>query len=216
MLRVNEVFGTIQGEASWAGTPSVFVRLQGCDVGCPWCDTKYTWPDSFVDGSRDDVFERSGMVGGFDWDDAELLAAIMERFQSRHIVLTGGEPLQQDADWFCEMALGAGYSVQVETSGTYERRLPPDVFVTVSPKVGMPGRRVVSRAMLKRADEIKFPIGKMSDIQKLQALLPETNGAAIWLQPLSMSAKATALCIEQCVAHNWRLSIQVHKFLGVR
>ena len=43
MLPITEIFETIQGEATWTGTPSVFVRLQGCDVGCPWCDTKYSW-----------------------------------------------------------------------------------------------------------------------------------------------------------------------------
>ena len=43
MLPVNELFETVQGEATFTGMPSTFVRLQGCDVGCPWCDTKYTW-----------------------------------------------------------------------------------------------------------------------------------------------------------------------------
>ena len=44
MLRINEVFPTIQGEAAWTGTPATFIRLQGCPVGCHWCDTKHTWP----------------------------------------------------------------------------------------------------------------------------------------------------------------------------
>ena len=45
MLRVNEIFPTIQGEATWTGTPATFIRLQGCPVGCSWCDTKHTWPE---------------------------------------------------------------------------------------------------------------------------------------------------------------------------
>ena len=44
MLRINEVFPTIQGEATYTGTPATFIRLQGCPVGCSWCDTKHTWP----------------------------------------------------------------------------------------------------------------------------------------------------------------------------
>ena len=43
MIRVNEIFFTIQGEAAFTGTPAIFVRLQGCAVGCGWCDTKHTW-----------------------------------------------------------------------------------------------------------------------------------------------------------------------------
>ncbi|MGY8878270.1 MAG: 7-carboxy-7-deazaguanine synthase QueE, partial [Pseudoalteromonas sp.] len=43
MYKINEVFETIQGEASFTGTPSIFLRLQGCPVGCSWCDTKQTW-----------------------------------------------------------------------------------------------------------------------------------------------------------------------------
>ena len=50
-LPVNELFATVQGEGAYTGTPAVFVRLQGCNVGCPWCDTKHTWtvdPDNAI------------------------------------------------------------------------------------------------------------------------------------------------------------------------
>ena len=43
MLKINEIFDTIQGEAYFTGTPATFIRLQGCPVGCAWCDTKHTW-----------------------------------------------------------------------------------------------------------------------------------------------------------------------------
>ena len=45
MLKINEIFDTIQGEAFYTGTPATFIRLQGCPVGCHWCDTKHTWSE---------------------------------------------------------------------------------------------------------------------------------------------------------------------------
>lgn len=76
------------------------------------------------------------------------------------------------------------------------------------------------------ADEIKMPVGKRADVEKLLGFLkasptltsrrPGRPARSIWLQPLSTSAKATAICIEAATVHGWRLSVQVHKFLGVR
>lgn len=214
-LLVSEIFETIQGEGYWSGSPAVFVRLQGCLVGCPWCDTKHTWSEGKASAPRDAVFTRSGADGGIEWDIGELHREIRSRYTARHVVITGGEPLAQSIAPFCELLLADGRLVQVETSGTYEARVPDDVFVTVSPKVGMPGGRKVLTGVLSRADEIKFPVGKASDIRTIEALLPDVTTGLIWLQPLSMSEKATRLCVSECIARNWRLSVQTHKFIGI-
>ena len=59
LYKINEVFETIQGEASFTGTPSIFLRLQGCPVGCSWCDTKQTWDvDNVYKVSLDDTVEK--------------------------------------------------------------------------------------------------------------------------------------------------------------
>lgn len=81
--------------------------------------------------------------------------------------------------------------------------------MTVSPKCGMPGRRSVLGEALRRANEIKHPVGKPADIQNLLSL-------PIWLQPFSQGREATELCIREATARNWRVSIQTHKFIGVR
>lgn len=89
--------------------------------------------------------------------------------------------------------------------------------MTVSPKVGMPGRRSVLAEALRRANEIKHPVGKPGDIQNLLSLpIDHALKPEIWLQPLSQSPKATELCIREATARNWRVSIQMKKFIGVR
>jgi 7-carboxy-7-deazaguanine synthase len=73
---------------------------------------------------------------------------------------------------------------------------------------------------LQRADELKMPIGKMADVDALRTLLAtmptEMYHQLVYLQPLSQSPKATELCIEQARQNGWRVSVQAHKFMGMR
>jgi 7-carboxy-7-deazaguanine synthase len=101
-LRVSEIFRSLQGEGPSAGTPAHFLRLQGCDVGCRWCDTRYTWDPA---GGRPlalaDAFAELRALG-----DAPLL------------VVTGGEPLQHPGvERLLAAAVGRWPRVEVETSG---------------------------------------------------------------------------------------------------
>jgi 7-carboxy-7-deazaguanine synthase len=215
MILVSEVFQTIQGEATHAGKPSVFVRLQYCPVGCPWCDTKYTWSKDKVDEPRDNVFTRQQVAGGIEWADRELIDAIAARYTARHLVLTGGEPCAQHIFDLLTYATDNGFTTQVETSGTYVVHVPKSTFVTVSPKIDMAGGRVVLRESLRRANEVKHPVGRMADVEKLDALLDGYKPPVVWLQPLSQSEKATDLCVQVCMQRNWRISIQLHKYVGL-
>jgi 7-carboxy-7-deazaguanine synthase len=218
VLPINEIFETIQGEACKAGTPSVFVRLQGCPVRCPWCDTKHTW---FVDSERRvsiaDVMIKTEDTNTWAMMSPEDVLLAVQAFSARHVVITGGEPALYDLRPLTTLLVGSGFSVQLETSGTQAIQANPYTWVTVSPKVGMPGRRSVLRETLLRANEIKHPVGKPADIQNLlslpieYALKPE-----IWLQPLRQSRKATELCIREATVRNWRVSIQMQKYIGVR
>jgi len=215
MILISEVFQTIQGEATHAGKPSVFLRLQYCPVGCPWCDTKYTWAKDKVDEPRDNVFTRQEVPGGIEWDEQELIEAIKLRFTARHLVLTGGEPCAQPIFDLLTAALNAGFTTQIETSGTFAIHVPKATFVTVSPKIDMPGGKTVLRESLHRANEVKHPVGRSADVEKLDALLGDYKPPMVWLQPLSQSEKATDLCVEVCMARNWRISIQLHKYVGL-
>lgn len=224
-LPVNEIFETIQGEAAYTGTPSVFLRLQGCDVGCPWCDTKHTWaldPAHEVDDQQ--MILKPG--DGRQWASVEIsdIVKYIAGLKSRHVVITGGEPATYDLSMLTAELLACDKSVQIETSGTYPIKVHHDTWVTVSPKIDMPGGRKVIAEELRGADEIKMPVGRMADIDLLKETIgkcfprghhPEVH-PMIWLQPLSMSAKATALCIDEARANGWRVSLQVHKFAHMR
>lgn len=218
-LLVNELFETMQGEAAFTGSPAVFVRLQKCPVGCPWCDTKHTWT---AEPANEIAF--GAMVAKV--DDAptyaratpsELANWLLLNTRARHIVLTGGEPALYDLTEVTGLLLEAGRMVQIETSGTSPVRVHPGAWVTVSPKIGMPGGLRVRPDALARANEIKMPVGKQADVDKLLAFLTENPvDAVVWLQPLSQNEKATELCLRAATEHGWRVSIQTHKFLGVR
>jgi len=218
LLPVNEVFQSIQGEARFAGTPSVFVRLQGCAVGCPWCDTKHTWE---LDPGREVAVERmlakEADAATFARLSGAEIVALVAGFTARHVVITGGEPCAYDLRALTATLLAAGRSVQIETSGTQPVRVAPGTWVTVSPTAGMPGGFAVLDAALARADEIKLPVGKPADVERLAGLIDgKVATDEIWLQPISLSRKATELCLAEAVARNWKLSVQIHRFLGVR
>jgi 7-carboxy-7-deazaguanine synthase len=216
---VNEVFQSVQGEAAYTGTPAVFVRLQGCPVGCGWCDTKHTWKLS-----EDRVVAEADMLAKRDTDAFALLTldallGVVRAFPARHVVITGGEPCLYDLVPLTAYVRGLGRSVQVETSGTHPIRVHCETFVTVSPKFDMPGGLPVLPAALERANEFKYPVGKPADIAKLReriAPIAAARGVPIWVQPLSCSARATQLCIEAATEYGWRVSVQTHKFIGLR
>jgi 7-carboxy-7-deazaguanine synthase len=226
--KVAEIFRTIQGEATWTGTPAVFIRLMGCDVGCPFCDTRATWEADpaqeiarLPSGPRIADFDPKAKTMTWGLLSAEHLAHRAREEGGpgiRHAVLTGGEPLAQDVGQLITALHEHGFDrVQIETSGTYPIAPFPDhanVWLTVSPKYGMPGGRSLVPATLNAADEIKWPVGKQADLDHLHETMAGSK-QTIWLQPLSRSPKATALATAACLSDGYRLSIQTHLFLGL-
>ena len=145
------------------------------------------------------------------------LLKLLDGFAARHIVITGGEPCMYDLRELTAALLARGRSVQIETSGTHEVLCADGVWVTVSPKLHMPGGLPVLASAMRRANEVKHPVGKLADIEQLLGVLPLVpSGVQVWLQPLSQSSKATELCIAEATQRGWRVSVQTHKFLGVR
>ncbi|WP_033569253.1 7-carboxy-7-deazaguanine synthase QueE [Dickeya undicola] len=218
---INEMFQTLQGEGFFTGVPAVFIRLQGCPVGCSWCDTKHTWeklPERQIPLAE--VLVKSGESDAWSGSSVEdlLQQMALQGYSARHVVITGGEPCIYDLTPLTQTLEQRGFSTQIETSGTHEVRCSPDCWVTVSPKVNMRGGLAVLDQALQRADEIKHPVARERDIEVLDALLArldDDKARVVALQPISQKDDATRLCIETCIARNWRLSMQTHKYLNI-
>ena len=220
MYKLNEMFETIQGEGAHTGVPSVFIRLQKCAVGCAWCDTKQTWYVNPQDEtSVAQVLSKTSECPTWCSVSAEQLVSLYrERYNAKHVVITGGEPCEYDLLPLTEAFEAIGCDCQIETSGTAEVRVTESTWVTVSPKINMKGKLPILASALKRANEIKHPVGSSKDIEQLEQLLSEhdtRDDVTICLQPISQKPRATQLCIETCIAKNWRLSIQTHKYLDI-
>ncbi|WP_435237163.1 7-carboxy-7-deazaguanine synthase QueE [Psychromonas sp. PT13] len=219
--KVNELFQTIQGEGTYTGVPAIFIRLQGCDVGCSWCDTKNTWnidPDKQKPlKALSDHSDQSSCWAAVSAQD--MLNEINRlKYTAKLVVITGGEPCMVDLNELTELLHANHFQTQIETSGTYPILTNEQTWVTLSPKVNMRGGKVVLQSALERANEIKHPVGRQKDIDQLDELLKQlssTEGKTICLQPISQQASATALCSRVCIERNWRLSIQMHKYLGI-
>jgi 7-carboxy-7-deazaguanine synthase len=200
---VHEIFYTVQGEGANTGRPAVFCRFAGCNLWtgreqdrasaiCRFCDTEFR--------------------GGVKYRTAEaLVREIRATWPNGHlprfVVFTGGEPLLQLDRRIVELCHIAGFSVAVETNGTIRPAFGVD-WLTVSPKAGAP-------LVVRRADELKvvFP----------QDVTPDTydhvQAGQRFLQPMDgpdLEAN-TAATVDYCLANpRWRLSVQVHKIVGLR
>ncbi len=218
---INEIFQTIQGEGVHTGLPAIFVRLQGCPVGCSWCDTRHTWvvdPERRVPSCQIlDVSSNSDAWSSMCADEI-LKSFSCLGYSARHVVITGGEPCLYDLSELSTLLLAEGFTVQVETSGTLEVRVHEEAWVTVSPKIGMKGGLTVLPQALSRANEIKHPVATEHHIEELDTLLQFADlrpDVQIALQPISQKKLATELAINVCIERNWRLSVQVHKYIHI-
>ncbi|MDO5537253.1 MAG: hypothetical protein Q4F72_06960 [Desulfovibrionaceae bacterium] len=216
-LLINEVFWSVQGEGRNTGLPSVFIRLQGCDVRCPWCDTGYSLdrnPRHRLPDCDPAVFAKTAESPEHTAASPEWLVGTILAGGSpvRHAVITGGEPFQQDIFPLADLLLSRGFSVQVETSGSRPVLCPAAVWVTLSPK----RRKMPLPASWTRADEIKTPIENEDDLAFYMPYLLRLAPDRVALQPVSAGKEATELCMRTCMERNWRLSLQTHKLISVR
>lgn len=206
---VKEIFYSLQGEGIHAGRPAVFCRFSGCNLwsgreadragaACAFCDTDFVGTDGTLGGK----YARAEPL-------ADRMAALWPASAERPFcVLTGGEPLLQiDAD-LVDALHARAFTIAVETNGTTEAPEGID-WICVSPKAGAPLR-------LRRGDEIKVVVPQPG--LDLDALA-ELDFTHRLLQPMDDARRTQN--IRQAVAHcladpRWRLSLQIHKTLGIR
>ena len=224
--KVNEVFTTIQGEGSFAGHPAVFIRLQGCDVGCGFCDTKQTWDDkeeSYLLENSNDVFKKVQNQNETEkqlWGNvhiSELMSYVCQQLNVGLVVITGGEPCLQNISPLIDAIEETGRTVQIETSGTEIVKCNDKTWVTVSPKIEIGNMKPIVPQAIERANEIKYVCGAIQHLEKLDALIMQYKPTAkIYLQPLSILPKATEICVSEAIKRGWLVSIQTHKYINIR
>ena len=127
-MLISEIYQSRQGEGILTGTPSVFVRTSGCNLRCGFCDTPFTSWDPV--GQQMSITEIAEQVLQESKANPES-----DRAQSRHVVLTGGEPmLQRDVVALCEEIKTVGFHITIETAGTIFHQLDCDLM-SISPKL---------------------------------------------------------------------------------
>ena len=204
MLKVNEIFYSIQGESTFAGLPCVFVRLTGCPLRCSWCDTEY----AFHEGRPMSV---------------EEVVREVERHGCKRVEVTGGEPLvQPEAAPLMRALLDRGYEVLLETGGSEPIESVPDGVVRVL-DVKCPGsgeserNRWKNLASLRAADQVKFVIRDRTDYLWARDRIREhglIGRCAVLLSPVHGVLEAADLSgwiLEDRL--DVRVQIQLHKLL---
>lgn len=194
MYKVNEIFYSLQGEGRWMGRPAVFVRMSGCNLKCPFCDTDFR---GYREMSADDILSKCLEEGG----------------ECRFIVLTGGEPSLQVDEQLIATLHKAGYYLSMETNGTHA--IPEGIdWVTCSPKVDFTeGGELVVR----KVDELKLIFDGEHEVSDHGIAC-----AFRYLQPCDVGNDSRnylilSECIKYIKAHpEWQLSVQMHKIVGIR
>lgn len=208
---VKEIFHTLQGEGAWTGRAAVFCRFAGCNLWsgrerdraraiCSFCDTDFRGTDGVGGGRFATPEALAGQI-------LAIWAAGSAARDHRYVVCTGGEPLLQLDPPLIAALHAHGFAVAVETNGT--RPAPPGLdWICVSPKSGAPLR-------LTAGDELKLVYPQPDAPPERFAGLDFRH---FFLQPLDGPARDanTRQALAYCKAHpRWRLSLQIHKWLGI-
>ena len=195
-LPLVEDFYTIQGEGFHAGKPAYFIRLGGCDVGCRWCDAKYTWnPRIFPPTDVDIVVDRA------------------KQCAAQAIVITGGEPLLYPLGVLTSSLRDAGLEIFLETSGTHPFSGEFD-WVCLSPKRQMPP---LAEAY-GRAHELKVIIQSEDDFAWAEENARKVGRyCRLYLQPEWSVFENIMPAIVEYAKQNpkWSISTQTHKFMKI-
>ncbi len=190
-----ETFISIQGEGFHTGTPSYFIRIGGCDVGCHWCDVKESWNPE-IHPLR---------------DVDEVVQEIPPHVQT--VVLTGGEPLLYDLSYLIKRLRERNIRIHLETSGTGILTADFD-WICLSPKkFSRPNKKIYPLA-----NELKIIVFNKSDFEFAEMQARKVRpGTVLFLQPEWNNRNKMLPEIIEYITKNprWKLSVQTHKYLGL-
>ncbi len=206
---VKEMFATLQGEGAQAGRAAIFIRFAGCNLWsgreqdrgsaiCQFCDTDFVG----TDGVGGDKFINAGTL-------AEAAAALWPDADTsrRYAVLTGGEPMMQVDGALVNALHEEGFEIAIETNGTLRAHGGID-WVCVSPKAG-------AEFVQRTGNELKVVYPQEGqDLLQYESL----DFGHFFLQPMDGPELAgnTKAATEWCLAHpKWKLSLQIHKLIGI-
>lgn len=207
---IKEVFGTLQGEGAQAGTPAVFLRFAGCNLGyevCPWCDTDWVKAEHVLPVQETVELVRLEAERAFGTERAGLL-----------LVATGGEPSLQLDRALSDALRARGYRISMESNGSrpVDRSLVD--WLTISPKQ--------AEYAQKEGDELKIVFsgsaapGPAPDVAAVRALAAGTRFDHHFLQPIDLPGSGPnydeTIAAVMELGPPWRLSVQAHKVVGLR
>jgi len=204
LLKVNEIFYSIQGESSFSGIPFVFVRLTGCNLRCTYCDTKY----AYEEGREISV---------------EQILKEVKKYKCPYVEITGGEPLiQNETPSLVDFLVNKGFSVLLETNGTKDISVISNKATIIMdikcPSSGESNK--IDWENLKRLeskDEVKFVIAGKSDYNWAKNVITDKklkDKVKMLMSPVKERISAASLAnwiLEDNL--NVRLQLQLHKIL---
>ena len=187
-MRVNETFLSLQGEGRFTGTPVFFLRLSGCNLQCPFCDTNH---QGYREMSEDEIVQEAC------------------QHEPRHIVITGGEPAMQLTQSLVDKLHKAGFFIQVETNGTMP--LPEGIdWVTCSPKGQPVLENVDELKVLYEGNGTDLSVADNISAREYR-LQPLDTGDDMRNRMILRDT------ISYIMQHpRWSLSLQTHKLLGIK
>ncbi len=196
LLPLVEEFYTLQGEGYHTGVAAYFIRLGGCDVGCRWCDAKYTWN-----------------AAAHPLTDTDAIVERAAQYPARAIVITGGEPLLYPLDYLTQKLHDKGLQIFLETSGSHPWSGSFD-WVCLSPKKQAPP---TSEAFGK-AHELKVIIESAEDLKWAEECATKVGSECLlYLQPeWSRFSDIIGTIVDYAMANpKWKVSIQTHKYMHI-
>ncbi|MFC2136649.1 7-carboxy-7-deazaguanine synthase QueE [Bacteroidota bacterium] len=196
LLPLVEEFYTLQGEGFHTGKAAYFIRLGGCDVGCEWCDTKFSWiSDLHKLTKTDDIIINAS------------------KYKSKAVVVTGGEPTHYNLNYLCDKLKNNGFETFIETSGAYNLTGKWD-WICLSPKKTLPP----INSIFSKANELKVIVQSKADFKWAEENAKKVkNNCLLYLQPEWSRYDTIINDIAEYIKDNpkWRISLQSHKFMHI-